>query len=194
MKILVIIFVLSSQIISAQRIHESGDKMNFYLTDASYLDSKDGEIRPDIKTGFRPFEFNWSGPDGFSSYDSIITQLKTGLYTVKINDALCGYFSDSFYIESKTEEFELDRDFQLKKIHPNPFTTKFNIEVQSKTNIEVLIEILDSHGRQIKAIVVNPKRTNWSYEINLGEIEAGLYILKLCNKSHCSITRRVLKI
>jgi gliding motility-associated-like protein len=46
----------------------------------------DGMIRISPTNGDSPFIFNWNGPDGFVSTDSILTGLKAGRYVVQMTD------------------------------------------------------------------------------------------------------------
>src|SRR5687767_10923155 len=96
----VVLFMTLASIVHGQRDHVSGEKIIFKLKDASYLNSADGQIVPDINTGFRPFEYTWTGPDNYVSYDSVLYNLDPGIYVVRIEDALCGKFSDTIELKA----------------------------------------------------------------------------------------------
>ena len=55
--------------------------------DASCNTSQDGAITPDISGGTSPYEFSWTGPDGFESADMNISSLSSGSYTLAVTDA-----------------------------------------------------------------------------------------------------------
>lgn len=48
--------------------------------------SGEGEINLTVAGGETPYEFEWSGPDGFSSTDQNLTGLEPGTYTVVVTD------------------------------------------------------------------------------------------------------------
>ncbi|MCA1761381.1 MAG: gliding motility-associated C-terminal domain-containing protein [Flavobacteriales bacterium] len=50
-------------------------------------EGENGEISVSLTGGAPPFDFEWTGPDGFTSTDQNLTNLESGLYEVTITDA-----------------------------------------------------------------------------------------------------------
>jgi gliding motility-associated-like protein len=55
--------------------------------DISCNGATDGSVMLNVSGGSSPYTFNWSGPDGFQSEESEITQLSAGEYTLVVSDA-----------------------------------------------------------------------------------------------------------
>lgn len=59
---------------------------NFNSFEISCYGRSDGSIRITPTSGKAPFTFEWTGPNGFSANDSILTGLKAGTYNLLITD------------------------------------------------------------------------------------------------------------
>ncbi len=59
---------------------------NTVITDISCFNANNGNISTNIQGGIPPYSITWLGPNGFSSTDSSISDLKPGDYILKITD------------------------------------------------------------------------------------------------------------
>ena len=68
------------------------------ITEATGPNFNNGSIDLVIDGGFEPFEFIWTGPNGFSSSSEDISGLIPGDYCVTVTDALCGIAEECFVV------------------------------------------------------------------------------------------------
>ena len=68
---------------------------------ASMIDCADGSIIIEVAGGYPPYTYNWTGPDNFNSNQKNISNLKAGLYSLEVKDAMCGKTYTGFEVNAK---------------------------------------------------------------------------------------------
>jgi len=78
------------------------------------------------------------------------------------------------------------------KVFPNPATEAVNIQFDSAVDEEIKLDILDSQGKLIKTDLIGPALTE--KQINMQDIPAGIYYLRLSNGKHNISVYKVVKL
>src|SRR5688572_10138647 len=191
MKFLVLaIICLFSVDIFGQREHVSSEKIRFTIKDSEYLDSNDGVIIPNITTGFRPFEFYWYWPNGFVTYDTVLTKAISGKYLLKIEDALCGKFEDTIEVRSVINEYKNSEIFELLGIAPKPFIHDLDIELEVGKEQEVRINLYNNLGREVFERIQRISEGIQKVNLDLQGIPSGMYIIQISNSSSCKLIHK----
>lgn len=83
---------------------------------------------------------------------------------------------------------------ELFQNYPNPANDQTTIEFITQTGSSSRLDLLDSNGRILSTLVIQPGNENkQSLSIDLGWLNRGLYFYKLTT-GKCSVTRRLLKL
>lgn len=188
-----ILLILNISLFS-QREHISSEEIRFTIIDAEYLDSNDGAIIPNITTGFRPFSYIWYGPDNFVSTDSILKNVEYGKYYLRIEDALCGKFSDTIEIEPISNSYETPNDIFIKEVSPNPFIDYIKIEIESEAKQTISIRLFHSSGNLFFERTFNLVIGTQTVELSGLNWMNGIYLVQICNNNRCHLTKRLIKV
>jgi len=187
----VVIFQTS---VFGQRAHVSSEKMRFHIYYAEFLDSPDGQIIPDITTGFRPFTYEWVGPDGFTSQDSILQNAMAGKYFLRMEDSLCGTFSDEFEIGATKNEYKEFSEIKIGKVTPNPFIDRISVVVNSNVNKTSHVKIINANSH---LVYYEEKELFTGKQIIIIEnliLSAGMYIIQICVDDKCMLSETIIKV
>ena len=142
-----------------------------------------GTIDLTILGGTGDYSISWSGPDGFTSSQTNLTELAPGFYTVIVQDDN-GCISSSSILVSDTFIGEAAR-FE-GKIYPIPSDGILNIE--SVQQIDAL-KLVDLSGRKQREILVQPGNLFTSF--NVEGIAPGVYLL-LIEQQGLVLTERII--
>ncbi|MCQ2360485.1 MAG: PKD domain-containing protein [Paludibacteraceae bacterium] len=75
-------------------------KAKVKITDVTCFQFDDGILSVDsIGGGHPPYSISWTGSDGFSSSDSLLTNLKPGTYILTITDDISNPFVNNYYVD-----------------------------------------------------------------------------------------------
>lgn len=190
---LFIITIVSGNIFG-QREHVSSEKMRFDIYDARFLDSEDGRIIPNITIGFRPFTYNWIGPDGFTSTDSILFNVKPGEYHLYMEDQLCGKFSDVFEIKAIQNDFQKFSGVKIEQISPNPFHDRISIKINSNANHKTHLRIINTNSQLVHSSQMILNQGEQEIVLDKLKFRTGIYILQICIDDKCLLSDRIIKI
>ena len=150
---------------------------NAIVTNITCFEVNDGEITTTIEGGIpfssgNPYMISWSGPNSFTSNNTLISNLEAGLYTLRIED------STGFFI---TEEWNVTQPDILE------ITTDVQQNISCFQGNDGLIEITISGG-------TNPYTFNWTTTDGSGiiagaknqnSLTAGTYILEVVDENNC---------
>src|SRR5690606_9361957 len=99
----------------------------------------------------------------------------------------------SFSVQAQTaknngivEQVKTENTLEKVQIYPNPVTSG-KIYINSESNTFKTIELYDMLGKRIFSTDMN----NYQKEINVSHLKAGVYIMKVTEKSN-SITRKII--
>ena len=190
----VVIFLCFQLDSFGQREHVASDDLSYHIYDAGFLDSYDGKIVPILTGGFPPYTFDWSGPDDFHSADSLLTNVCPGIYTLKVNDALCGKISADIEIESVENKFVEFSDLKIAGVSPNPFYNDFAINLESNEDQTCIVKLLDSTSRVVYQSSKRVTRGQNKIMVNELDIDSGIYIVQICIVGKCLLSDIVVKI
>lgn len=162
-------YVGTAVVSPADSIHLSANVVN------SCFDQNSGSITLNVTGANLPFEFEWTGPDGYSSTDENIDELAPGIYEVTVTDAnAC----------SVMNQFEIEENPQILVDITTTDITCFG-DNTGTINIQV------SGG-------LSPYTYNWSgpegftsTDENLTQLIAGDYTLQVSDVSGCIVDSTV---
>lgn len=133
----------------------------------SELGESIGEIDLDVNAGVAPFEFNWTGPDGFSSTDEDLSGLISGTYTVTVTDLYCGMATLEVEVENAAQSsIEEETIFRLS-VYPNPTTGM--LYLSSNEQLDIIV-----YNVMGEKVLVAKNVT----EIDLSGNPAGIYMVQ----------------
>lgn len=147
------------------------------------IDGNTGTIALTITGGAGNYDVSWSGPNGFTSSETNLSDLEAGFYTVIVQDEN-GCISSSSILVSDTFIQELDQFQGL--VYPIP-ATKF-LFVESSLQLDQL-QLFDLSGRKQLDILLTPG--NLFTQLNVEQIASGMYIL-LISQNGQVYTQRVI--
>ena len=140
------------------------------------VNGSDGVINITVSGGNPPYNFNWSGPQGYTSTNEDIGGLIGGTYVLNIVDAIGCVSSDTIIVNSFVD-IENQITNQLKVV-PNPSSDL--IEIQGILG-DFHVDLLDLTGKYLN-----------SYSegiIDLSSYSKGVYLLSVFNKYETRIIR-----
>ncbi|PKR80203.1 hypothetical protein CW751_11105 [Brumimicrobium salinarum] len=123
--------------------------------------------------GNGPLDYEWSGPNNFSSSNQNITAPEDGTYIVLVSDG-CTVASDTFNIETETNSIDKEA-LKMFKVYPNPSSSVLNIEVSNKFGKYVEFEIINALGMKISEGTIE----SGFGTISVVDFSKGVYLIKL---------------
>ncbi|MBK7762169.1 MAG: T9SS type A sorting domain-containing protein [Bacteroidetes bacterium] len=90
-------------------------------------------------------------------------------------------------------DLERDETGNSISVYPNPASDIIHAEVYCKGNYQIHLSIIDVKGKVIRETKVAGQQGLNSLQMNLDQIEAGNYILKVSDKHGMNISRKFLK-
>jgi hypothetical protein len=176
----------------AQRDYVSGEQIIFHLTDATYQNTNDGAIIPNITVGYRPFDYTWTGPNGFVSKDSVLTHLVPGTYFVHIEDALCGKLDDSMQIVAVQQEAIIPQ-IEVTAVGPNPFSNILRLTLRSKSDFQTDISLYSNFGIQYLHQIESLSTGQNKITLDVSSLPAGTYFLNIVTPDKVKLTTPLVK-
>lgn len=138
----------------------------------------DGAIDIDVTGGNGGYEFDWSGPAGYSAASEDIDGLSAGDYSVTITDANGCEVSETFGVAVGISELTGEMVFT---VFPNPSAGQFNVEFMTSGDARWSYEVVDLGGRRMTSGQWNGQ-SNGSVEIlDLTSVANGAYFLNATN-------------
>ena len=144
------------------------------------VNGSDGVINITVSGGNPPYNFNWSGPQGYTSTNEDIGGLVGGTYILSVTDAIGCTGSDTIVVNSFVGLKNLITD-QLKVI-PNPSSDV--IEIQGVSG-DFRIDLYDVTGKFLNSFT---EKT-----IDLSFCSKGLYMLNISNQHSSRMLRVMMK-
>jgi hypothetical protein len=147
------------------------------------MDFPSGSIDVTATGGVMPYSYQWTAPDGSMIFQEDLAQLfLPGVYTLLVTDA-------NQCTSTVSAEVEIDlavnpgHAFKQLKVYPVPATDLLHVELEHQITEAHIIGI---DGRLNKRIV-NPATNN----LQVGELEPGLYIIRMTDGESWYIARMV---
>jgi hypothetical protein len=135
----------------------------------------DGTATVNVTGGTAPYSYEWNDTNGET--ESMAVYLNSGWYSVNVTDANGCQLTDSVFVDSNVGLTEGKSEFII--IYPNPTSEMLNFNISAYK-----IEILDLNGRIVKS-------TATSNKVDVRNLSAGNYILKIINENSISTHRFV---
>ncbi len=192
--LLLVFFTSILTALHGQREHVNSEKLRFKIQDASFVDSYDAAIVPSIKTGLSCFVYKWTGPDNFTSTDSMLINIKPGTYVVRMNDGRCTFFNDTIHVMSRSSGYQNQKSFVVSRVHPNPFVEEVEILLRSNAEQLIQLEVFYSNGQVHSRQQITIDEGDTNFKLDLGSAPSGIYVLNFCNASNCKMTERIIKL
>ena len=173
--------------------------LNIAVSNTSCHGRNDGAIVLTLAGDTSGLTLNWTGPDGFTSPNKDISNLKPGTYnvTVKTNGSYPVNASakitepdiDTCLTQGSAKATSLgnvsDRKFRGDNvwkvdIFPNPSATEFNLIAIGNSDEKVEIIVMDINGKKVYEVVGN---SNETYRFG-NKFSSGMYIVTVTQSSH----------
>ena len=149
-----------------------------------------GEIKIIISGGTPPYDYNWSGPNGFNASTQDITGLVPGCYKVEIKDDFgCSVYSDDICIEDKsTATFDLEKQLNIQ-IFPNPANDILYIKYDSDSvnSKDIHINMYSITGSKVKSDL------QLENMVDIKNLDEGIYLIKI-NTNDNSLLKKIVVI
>ncbi len=168
-----------------------GDDVTASVTNAG-IGTTDGAITLLLTSGYAPFTFLWTGPDGFISTEQNIDALAAGEYCVTVNDLYCGVANLCITVEEELKNAISDLYFSDLVLSPNPFTSGFNVIFDCSTSGNYNFVLYDILGNKIFAtqFAVNSGNNNIPFEIPV-VLPEGNYFFSILDEGEHTISKQV---
>jgi hypothetical protein len=135
----------------------------------------DGEAFAQVFGGVGPYTFSWTNGDSGASADSLSVET----YSVTVTDALGCQETKTFDVglqpTSLTDPEGILSDLRL---FPNPTGGRVTLQVDLPHVVTVAWELYDLRGRR-RAGAMPASQRNWTEDIDLSELPAGMYLLRV---------------
>lgn len=158
--------------------------------DSAVEDSGAGDGAIDITSGggTGDHEYDWTGPNGFSSSDEDIDGLEAGDYTVCVTDENDCEICEDVTVLVGINELANGVNFSVT---PNPNNGQFNINLSGMNNEKVSYTITDAVGRIVVAEEISTTNTSFSQEVNISNVANGVYNLTITVGQYASTAKIV---
>lgn len=81
-----------------------------------------GQVDITVTGGVAPYQFNWSGPGGFTATTEDISGLDSGSYTVTVTDQYCGVAVLTVWVGTEVNTYApVLSDASSLHVYPSPF-------------------------------------------------------------------------
>jgi len=131
-------------------------------------DTTTGGISVTVNGGALPYDFDWTGPNGFTSDEEDLSNLAAGVYDLMVTDANGCIVSESSVVidERVSTTILVNADVRL---FPNPANETVYIDIEDTSGFEVQLRGLD--GRVVRT---------WKEEkaLDVSSMPAGVYLLE----------------
>lgn len=158
-------------------------------TEESADGAADGSIDLDVSGGTGAYEFDWSGPGGFSADTEDIDGLTAGTYSVTVTDE--NGCTATFETDVVTNIGELAGGVAFN-VSPNPSNGMFFLNITGLNGQKVAYRVLDGSGRVLINQEVNGTQADLRHEIDLNGVANGMYFLNL-QVGEYTTTARIIK-
>ena len=146
--------------------------------DFNVVDSLElGEITANVTgTGAAPFNYLWSGPNGFiSSAQNIAGLTQKGMYTLEVTDIFGCAAIDSVLVDGSVFVNELNPEFSFT-LYPNPVEDNMFISGDIEEAGVYNVQIFSSTGNVIMQDVRSEtQNVNWNFSTSV--LAPGLYVM-----------------
>lgn len=138
----------------------------------------DGAIEISVEGGTSPYEYTWTGPDGFSGDTEDITGACDGDYFLNIEDANGCTFEYEGSIEITIGIEELEGGVELT-VYPNPSNGQINVVLEGLAGQDVSYTLTDVAGRIIENVELNGANGLYTQVVDITGEADGTYMLNL---------------
>lgn len=140
----------------------------------------------DAGTGFT--NYDWS--TGASS--QTITVTTTDEYIVTVTDGNGCSNSDTIHVAFTAGIQNLDGSIAEAIIFPNPTKGMISLELKGYNDEQLTIEFLDLNGKMVQQYELNNITADFNTQINLGNLNEGVYLMKIVSSKSTTTNRIVL--
>lgn len=162
--------------------------LSFNLIVTDEFAGDDGEIDLTVNGGTAPYSYDWDN-DGTGDFDDTedLAGLSDGDYWVVFQDA--NGCLDSAMATIANSQLSVNEIETLVNIYPNPNNGQFIIDLGAIQNVS-MITVVDAAGR---SVYENTTITANQIEMNLQNIEDGLYMITITTENNQIVNRFVKK-
>ena len=144
-----------------------------------------------VTGGTGNYTYSWTGPNGFSSTQQNITGLTTkGDYILTVKDENFCSVTRTYTVAGSVSANDLVKPLPEVKLIPNPNNGEFDVVFRNAVEDDYRLQMIDLLGKVVYSSqnhVVGTQRL----EIDLENVEAGVYFLNLINSVNERMTHKV---
>ncbi len=131
-------------------------------------DTTTGGISVTVSGGALPYDFDWTGPNGFTSDEEDLNNLAAGIYDLSVSDANGCIVSESFVVIDERVSTSILSNVDVR-LFPNPANETVYIDIEDISGFEVQLRDLD--GRVVGT---------WKEEktLDVTSMPSGVYLLE----------------
>lgn len=166
------------------------DALDVTIDDVVASSGNDGSIDVTATGGTGSLNFEWTGPNGFTSSDEDLTGLEAGMYNLTVTDENDCMFEVSGGIEVTVGIGELDAQVLLS-VSPNPSNGQFFVNVDGLNGQKVSIRVTDVQGRTLINRDLNQSTGQFIELLDLSGAADGFYFMTLTVGTYVSTTKLV---
>ena len=166
------------------------DALDVSVDEVVASSGSDGSISITVTGGTGTLDYNWTGPNGFTSSDEDLTGLEAGPYELTVTDENGCTYVVAGGVEVTVGIGELDSQV-LVSVSPNPSNGQFFVNIAGLNGQKVAIRISDVQGRILVNRELNQSTGQFTELVDLSNASDGFYFMTLTVGSYSSTTKLV---
>jgi hypothetical protein len=143
---------------------------------------ENGEVSITVTGGEEPYSFQWTGPDGTSSFEDP-DDLGSGDWTLVVTDEDGCTVEVDVTVPVGLEEWKTPRF----AIMPNPTRNEYRVEFERR--FDGVLELMDITGRTLERKALN----GWGFQGSLAHQPEGVYLLRAWDSLGATAVKRLVK-
>jgi hypothetical protein len=140
-------------------------------------------------TGFDDYLWSNNAITNQITVDSATYGLGVKTFWLRVTENGCDGYDTILITIIKTNSIEDPQTYFELKVYPNPVRSNLTLEL-SPIKKEMVIILTDMNGKQLKTIRILPNNLSSVHQLDVSELDKGLYYLKISNSGN----RRIAKI
>ncbi len=156
----------------------------------TFVDNGGGNLVAD--PGFATYQWYFNGSPIAGATMQTYTATQNGQYSVEVTNAV-GCAGISTPQDVTVTAIEFTEVFTALDIFPNPNQGQFTVRIAMEQSQDLELKVVNLMGQEVYQHREGNVGTQWTHQINLGEVASGIYLLELKAEGQRSIHRVVVE-